>query len=193
MKRVQHLNQLTLLTLVSFAIVAMSLTYWSAFAAPWMLARPDNPRRVEAEQAIHRGAIVDRNGNPLAYNVDVRPLPSGWLLQKRVYPYPEAAHVVGYYSLTYGVGGTEDAFDRILRGDDLRDESAAFRDSLLHRAEVGSDVRLTIDLNLQKTIASALGNRRGAALVLDVPSGAVLAMVSQPTFDANQLDDNYKT
>ncbi|MDY6803965.1 MAG: penicillin-binding protein 2 [Cyanobacteriota bacterium] len=49
----------------------------------------------------------------------------------------------------------------------------------------GKPMQLTLDLDLQKTVEKALGNRRGAAVVLDVKTGAVLAMASGPTFNPN--------
>lgn len=49
----------------------------------------------------------------------------------------------------------------------------------------GEPLRLTLDLDLQKTAEQALANRRGAAVVLDVKTGAVLALASGPTFDPN--------
>lgn len=52
-------------------------------------------------------------------------------------------------------------------------------------ASSGDSVRLTLDLELQKTAERALANRRGAVVVLDVKTGAVLAMASGPTFDPN--------
>lgn len=49
----------------------------------------------------------------------------------------------------------------------------------------GEAVRLTLDVALQKTAERALGNRRGAVVVLDVKTGGVLALASGPTFDPN--------
>ncbi len=49
----------------------------------------------------------------------------------------------------------------------------------------GQSIRLTLDLNLQKTAEKALANRRGAIAVLDIKTGAVLALASGPTFDPN--------
>ncbi len=189
----KNLNRLTLVLLVSFAVVALSLTYWAVFASDSMLARDDNPRRVEAERAIRRGAIYDRSGEVLARSVETGRTPSGGALMRRDYPHPEAASAIGYYSLIHGVGGVEAAFDRTLRGTERRDAGKDFLDALLHRAQVGSDLRVTLDLNLQKKIASAFGTRHGAAVVIDVPTGAVLAMVSAPSFDPNRLNDTWDT
>ncbi|NJO42294.1 MAG: penicillin-binding protein 2 [Cyanobacteria bacterium CRU_2_1] len=47
----------------------------------------------------------------------------------------------------------------------------------------GNDVKLTIDLDLQQAAEKALNGRRGAVVVLDVNTGAVLVLASSPTFD----------
>lgn len=59
------------------------------------------------------------------------------------------------------------------------------RELAMQPVEVGKDAHLTLDLNLQKTAENALGGRRGAAVVMDVNTGAVLALASSPTFDPN--------
>src|SRR5947209_3927378 len=119
----RNLNRLSLVILAAFFAVSVSLVYWSVFASDSMLARDDNPRRIEAERALLRGAIYDRNGQLLAKTTQVGISASGQPLASRDYPVPEAATVLGYYSLVHGVGGVEAAFDKQLRGDDLRDSS----------------------------------------------------------------------
>ena len=49
----------------------------------------------------------------------------------------------------------------------------------------GEPVRLTLDVELQKTAEKALNGRRGGIAVIDVKTGAVLALASGPTFDPN--------
>jgi len=49
----------------------------------------------------------------------------------------------------------------------------------------GDDVFLTLDADLQRITHDALGDHRGAAVVIDTKSGAVLAMVSTPSYDPN--------
>jgi penicillin-binding protein 2 len=49
----------------------------------------------------------------------------------------------------------------------------------------GSNLQLTLDLKLQQAAEKALNNRRGAVVVLDIKTGAVLTMASAPTFDPN--------
>jgi penicillin-binding protein 2 len=52
-------------------------------------------------------------------------------------------------------------------------------------ATIGDNVVLTIDSALQEAAWSAIGNRTGAVVVLDPRNGAVLALVSSPSFNPN--------
>jgi peptidoglycan glycosyltransferase len=51
----------------------------------------------------------------------------------------------------------------------------------------GNDLHLTLDATLQQEAHAALGSRPGAVVLLDVQTGAVFALDSNPTFDANAL------
>lgn len=51
----------------------------------------------------------------------------------------------------------------------------------------GQDLRLSLDLELQKLAEQLLGERDGAAVVLDPRDGQVLALASTPTFDPNHF------
>lgn len=53
----------------------------------------------------------------------------------------------------------------------------------------GTDLDLTIDIRLQKAAFEAFGDESGAAVVLDVHTGEILAFVSVPSFDANLFVD----
>ena len=49
----------------------------------------------------------------------------------------------------------------------------------------GANLYLYLDLDLQRVAAEALGDQRGAVVALDPKNGGVLALVSNPSFDAN--------
>src|SRR5690606_32312147 len=148
----------------------------------------DNPRRVEAEASILRGNIVDRNYEPLV----VSRRTNGAVI--REYLYPETNGALGYYSLRYGVSGVEEAFNTVLRGDNLeRDLTTTLIDGALNRPQEASDVRPTLDLEIQRTVSNAMQGQNGAAVVLGVPGGEVLALVSLPTYDPNTLDADWET
>jgi penicillin-binding protein 2 len=52
-------------------------------------------------------------------------------------------------------------------------------------SKAGRDLQLYLDLDLQRVATEALGDQRGAVVALDPLTGGVLAMVSNPSYDAN--------
>ena len=180
------LNRLSLGFLVAFGLVAGALGYWTIVARTSVLARQDNARNVLAEQHIQRGRILARDEQVLAYT---RFGEDG--IAVRVYPHIEAASVVGYASLRYGVSGIEAESDEILRGTAFLDLTETLINQTLHRPLVGGDVRLTLDLAVQEAAYAALGDSSGAIVALEPYSGDILALVSLPSFDPNTLDENW--
>lgn len=172
--------------LFGFLVVAGGLIFWQILLAPFLLARSDNPRPVIEEQTNRRGRLLTSDGIPVAETV----LNEDGLAERR-YPYAGLASVTGYYSIRYGVGGTEATFDPILRGTVGRDETEVWLDGLLHRPLTGQDITLTIDLPAQVAADVALDTREGAVVIMDLDTGAVLVMSSHPTYDPNTLDETW--
>ena len=173
------LNRTAAVFLLAFFLLALALGRWS-IASSDLTARGDNPRRVFEEQLIRRGSIVDRSDQVLAETV-----PQSDTLARR-YPFIAAAPVVGYYSINYGAAGVEESLDRVLRGP--RDGL----DQLLHRRQSGQAVRTTLDSRAQQIVSDRL-TQPGAVIVLSLPDGAITALASNPSFDPNALDQNWKT
>ena len=171
----------------ALALLAVFCGYWTVVRSGWLVAREDNPRRIAYERRIVRGRVLDRDGEALA---GVRVGPSG--LVTRTYAVPEAAPVVGYASLRYGSGGVEAAFDGILRGETGRGALETWWAELLHRAPQGRDVQLTLDASLQRLAQETLAGGAGAAVLLEAPTGQVLAMGSAPTFDPARLGEAWE-
>ena len=188
----RSVNRLTAVLLIAFLAIGISATYWSVFAADGLLARSDNPRYADAARAIQRGAIYDRNGHLLAQSIPAGQQESGLPLMKRVYPDPAAVSALGYFSILHGVGGVEEAFNSALTGGDRLDVGQQAMNDLLHHPQVGSDVRLTLDVTVQRAAAKAMSGNpayRGAVIAVDVPSGAIRALLSMPGYDPATLDD----
>ncbi len=177
---------LALTLMAAMGVLALACGYWSVARAGWLVARDDNPRRVEYEQRIVRGRILDRNGAVLAGTIVG---PDGFVT--RTYPEMAAAPVVGYASLRHGTGGIEAAFDGALRGEENRSIWETAWANLLHRPPHGRDVRLTLDASLQRLAQQLLEGKTGAAILLDASTGEVLAMASSPTFDPNRLEEEW--
>lgn len=122
-----------------------------------------------------------------------------------------AAHLLGYVgeinrnqlkvlrAKQYGIGdeigqfGLEKSWEEFLRGlsggQQVEVDALGRRIRVLNEVEVvpGQTVSLTIDRDLQETAHEALRGKEGAIVVLDVHSGAVLAMASAPAFDPNMF------
>ncbi len=130
------------------------------------------------------------------------------------------AHVIGYvgevdqsdidaasadldYRLRDVIGkqGVEAAFESALRGmPGLKLEEVNASGRIVGRQSVwlqpvvpGRDVALTLSLPLQQEMDRLLAGRRGCGVAVAVPSGEVLAAVSSPSFDPNQLMGSLST
>ncbi len=136
----------------------------------------------------------------------------------REYPLGEiASHVVGYigrinqkdaqkidemedsanYNGTNYIGkeGLEKSYEKLLHGTTGYEEvevsasGRAVRTLSRVSAIPGSNLILSIDIELQKIIEQAFGERRGALVAIEPSTGDVLAYVSKPTFDPNLFVD----
>ncbi|NEU73116.1 penicillin-binding protein 2 [Hassallia byssoidea VB512170] len=128
----------------------------------------------------------------------------------RYYPHGQAlGHVLGYtreltadqlkerkkdgYRLGDVIGqmGVEKAYEKTLRGEwggqqvEVDGRGRPLRVLGEKEAKAGNDLHLTVDINVQKAAAKALGTTKGGIVAIDPRNGAVLAMVSYPTFDPN--------
>jgi len=126
------------------------------------------------------------------------------------------SHILGYvgditrdeltalYNLGYqsgdmiGKAGIERQYDMLLRGTqgwetrtvDSRGRRITGSENIVHVApEMGKNLVLTIDANLQKLAERALGDHTGTIVVLRPSTGEVLAMVSKPWYDPNIFTD----
>ncbi|MHB1340582.1 MAG: FtsW/RodA/SpoVE family cell cycle protein [Coriobacteriia bacterium] len=163
--------------------VVVNLTYLQVFAAPALAANPANTRGLAEELRQERGAIITGDAVVLAESV-----PDGSVF-KRTYPAGTlASHVVGYYSPRYGRSGIEAAMNEALAGKRAFATVADLVDSLAGTPIPGNDVRLTIDSEVQKAAQKALGDNRGACVVVDPRTGAVIALAANPGYDPATVD-----
>lgn len=100
----------------------------------------------------------------------------------------------GFKPLDYvGRGGLELYYNSYLRGEnggmqtEVDSRGRELRVLGIKEPEKGRDITVTIDLELEKYIASLMEGYKGAVLVMDASSGEVLGLVSKPDFDPNVL------
>lgn len=103
----------------------------------------------------------------------------------RLYPYEDVfAHVVGYSAT--GVSGLEQSMNSQLltsHGHVLEKVENEFK----AEKNVGDNVVTTLDVKLQQAAYDALGDRKGAVVVMEPDTGKILAMVSKPDFNPNTI------
>ncbi|HYA85622.1 MAG TPA: penicillin-binding protein 2 [Nitrospirota bacterium] len=151
--------------------------------APW-----DEVALVEAHQEDLPGTIIEPE-------------------HRRHYPYNGlASHQLGYIGkvspnqrkqeqpdvgLLIGQGGLEKIYDKLLRGIAGRrmiQVNAAGRkvkDLGIEEPRPGTDIYLTLDLDVQKAAEEGLGAHNGAVVAMDPNTGEILALASHPTYDPN--------
>lgn len=179
-----NIRRLGLFFLVAFAIIVGDVTYWQVIDASSLQARPDNPRLRLQAAVVRRGLIFDRNGALLAGRI----VDSQGFVH-RTYADPSLSHVIGYDSPRYGRSELERTYDAYLAGRVLGTSWQTAIDQWEHKPVVGDNLTLTIDDRLQRQVAAILPDRPSAAIVADPRNGEILAMVSKPSFDANQVND----
>ena len=105
----------------------------------------------------------------------------------RVYDDPMYSAVTGFFSLYQGSTGVESAMGSYLTGQNSSQFFEQISALLSGNPVQGASVELTIDPVVQKAAWDALGKMKGAVVALDPKTGNILAFVSKPGFDANQL------
>ena len=133
----------------------------------------------------------------------------------RTYPYGSVAcHVIGYvskvdevderieqgkslrtfvYKREQGRTGIELMYDETLRGGDgveiWRVTPGGQKQNCVWSSPstTGETVKLSLDIELQKVCEKAMANRKGSVVIVDIATGGVLAMLSHPGFNLNDL------
>ena len=173
-----NIRRLAVYLVLAFASISGALVWWQVLDAQTLATRQDNPQVIATRRSLPRGSIFDSQGRLLASSVVVDGI------SRRTYTDPAFTHLLGYASLRFGATGVERAWDDLLTG---RTDPNPLRDlvnDILDRQPNPHDLTLTIDQRLQDFAAAQLGADRGAVVAIDPRTGAILALVSNPSYDA---------
>ena len=99
-----------------------------------------------------------------------------------------ASHVVGYASSRFGTSGIEQAYNDTLKGQENFASWTDVLDSLAGTGTTGNDVALTLNSTIQRAAQHAIAGQKGACVVMDPETGAILGMASAPTYDAADIE-----
>lgn len=178
------------LHIVTYLFVALFLAmmgyyaYYVAVPSADEINNSYNTRQENLAKKVVRGKILSKNKDVLAETeMDAQGN------ERRVYPYSNLfAHIVGYS--THGKTGVE-ALGNISLLTSNAYIMERIENSIEEEKNIGDNLITTLDVDLQKTADEALGIYRGAIVVMEPDTGKILAMVSHPSFNPNEIDKNW--
>jgi penicillin-binding protein A len=182
-KPIRTISIFCMLLFLALMVNATYLQYWQAGALD---DNPLNRRIIQESFSRERGAIlVDGKTVAVSNESDDE---YKW---QRAYPQPfKYAPVTGWFSY-YSQTGVEQSQNEVLSGDDSRLFVTRLVDLVNGNQTKGGRVSLTIDPEAQTAAfdgLQALGaGVQGAVVAIKPTTGEILAMVSLPTYDPNQL------
>lgn len=168
-----------------FMTLALYLVYFQLFKRSDIENDSHNRRLWVNEDNIKRGSIYDRNGNVLAYSEE-----DSDGSQYRIYNYGKSASsVTGYSSKTYGKTGIEKSYNKELLA--LSGENLSNFRKMVVKNDTGYDVHLSLDQNIQEIVYEHIKDIKGSCVVMNPKTGEVLALVSNPSYDPNSVDEDW--
>jgi len=179
----RELRRVSILVVLMFVALFASSSIIQVFQQGNLKSDGRNARVLYASFDSQRGPILV-DGQPIAYSerVDSR------YNYQRVYPAGQLySTVTGFFTVLPSTGGLEHELNSYLTGDSDAQFLARLNAILTGQDPQGSAVELTIDPVVQQAAWDALGDERGAIVALDPKTGAILALVSKPTYDPNGL------
>ena len=166
-----------------FLAMLVNVQYVQVLNASQLNKRSDNQRTQLDAYSRERGPILV-GGEPVAESVATK---DALKYQRKYADGKLYATVTGFYSSVFGSEGIERTQDGILSGNDDRLFVRRLVDLVTGEQPAGGSVLLTIDPAAQKAATQALGDRTGAAVAIEPKTGKILALVSTPSYDPNEL------
>ena len=181
------IRRVAFIAMIMFGLLLANGTYMMIFRQESLAAQPQNRRVRDAEFAQNRGAILAAGKTEIAKTVPAKDR----FKYQRVYPDGKLyAPITGFYSYDRASSALESTYNSQLSGTDDALFVRRLIDLATNRTPEGASVQTTIVPKIQKAAADALGNQKGAVVALDPTTGAVLALVTSPTYDPNDIADH---
>jgi len=170
---------------VLMLVLVAQLTYLQVIDADNLEHDPRNVRAAIRDANRPRGPIVSADGVVLA--VSKRVDDGTEFRYQREYPLGSLfSQVVGYQSFVVGNAGVEKSYNDALVGRDPELQIESIPDIVGGKEAVGQVV-LSLRADVQRAAAENLGLQAGSVVALDVTTGEILAMYSNPSFDPQPL------
>src|SRR3712207_5620810 len=100
------------------------------------------------------------------------------------------AHVLGYLDTRYGITGLERRYDKELSSTNVNDTIKDLMQSKGKKKEkYGNNIKTSLDFNVQQKAYELLGENKGAVVAINPKTGEIIAIVSKPSYDPNNLKE----
>jgi peptidoglycan glycosyltransferase len=179
-----NIKKVMLVFLILFIVLISYISYFYMFNSEETVKSTFNNRLWAERNKVLRGTIYDKDMVALTKSTKINATS-----QKVQYLGGEAfTHAIGYIDPVYGLTGLEKKYDAELMGTET-DVSKFFSFGKDDEEKVGNSLKTTLDSKLQKVAYDELvkTNLKGAVVALNPKTGEVLAMVSLPSYDPNNL------
>ncbi|AWI07230.1 peptidoglycan D,D-transpeptidase FtsI family protein [Clostridium drakei] len=185
-----NIKKVLMIFLICFIGLISYITYFEMVEGPKIVNNTYNRRLWVKRNEVLRGTIYDRNGKPLTKSSRVNQE-----TQKREYTGGEIfAHALGYVDIKYGITGLEKKYDKELMDTDIEDNiKSLIKNKGKEQEKIGDSLKTTLDYDVQSKAYDLLGDNKGAVVALNPKTGEVLAMVSKPSFNPNNLQEIWQS
>lgn len=182
MKRKRGIFLLGTINIALFLLMCGNLIYFTIVKREQVINDTYNHKRQELlAEENSRGTIYAADGTVLARTLEME---DG--TQQRSYPYGDLyAHVIGY--VPNGGAGVEQAANMMLLNSSIA-VPEILSNQLEGRKNPGDSVYTSLNPELQQIAYDSLGVYRGAVIVTEAKTGRILAMVSKPDYDPNEIE-----
>lgn len=169
-----------------FLFIVIYLVYFQLFKAESLANNDHNKRNWIDENAIVRGNIYDTNGKLLVYSEKDE---NG--NNRRIYNFGTVdSSFTGFNSVQYGKSGLEKSYNKELLN--LSDAPISKFRGMVEKTGLGNNLNLSINQDIQDIAYKHLQGKTGSIVVMNPKTGEVLAMVSNPSFDPNNIDADWE-
>jgi peptidoglycan glycosyltransferase len=176
----RELKRISALVIAMFVALFVSSSIIQVFQADALEKDSRNTRALQDQYKIQRGQILLADGTAI---VTSKKSSDEYQFQRTYAQGALYASVTGYYPVNGEPTGIEGALNDRLAGTSSNQAFDRLQNLVTGQDPKGDSVELTIQPKVQKAAWDALGDRRGAVVALDPKTGAVLALVSKPSFD----------
>lgn len=173
------IRRVSVVVLVMFLALMVAASWIQVVQAGSLNSDARNVRTLYREFGNFRGPFVV-DGESVVFS---EPVDDPFNFQRTYTDGPLYASATGYYSIVFGRTALEQTENSLLAGTSDALFWNRLRDLFGGREQQGASIELTLRAQLQQVAAEALGDNRGAVVALDPKTGAILAMVTSPTFD----------